>query len=71
MKDKEKELELLKQLPAQRRIELLEEKVADLENLLGQIWEQASIINHIADNIQKAIAPDESDLFKSGSSKLK
>lgn len=71
MKDKEKELELLKQLPAQRRIELLEDRVADLENLLGQIWEQASIINHIANNIQKAIAPDESDLFKLGSSKLK
>lgn len=68
MGDKEKELELLKQLPAQRRIELLEDRVADLESLLGQSWEQASIINHIADNIQKAIAPDESDLFKSGSS---
>lgn len=34
MEDMKKELELLKQLPVQRRIELLEEKVLDLEYLM-------------------------------------
>lgn len=34
MEDNKKELELLRQLPVQRRIELLEEKVWDLECLM-------------------------------------
>lgn len=39
MEKQDKELELLKQLPAQKRIELLEEKVMDLENLVEQFRE--------------------------------
>lgn len=34
---KRKERALLKQLPAQRRIELLEDRVIDLENLIKEI----------------------------------
>ncbi|MDY5480854.1 MAG: hypothetical protein SPG03_00440 [Veillonella caviae] len=34
---KRKEMALLKQLPAQRRIELLEDRVIDLENLIKEI----------------------------------
>ncbi|WP_288760553.1 hypothetical protein [uncultured Veillonella sp.] len=37
MDGNKKELELLKQLSAQRRIELLEAKVSDLENLLSEV----------------------------------
>lgn len=36
MEDTKKELEMLKQLPVQKRIEFLEEKVSDLESLVEQ-----------------------------------
>lgn len=39
MEDKVKELEMLKQFPEQKRIEILEEKVFDLENLVQQFQE--------------------------------
>lgn len=39
MEKQDNELELLKQLPDQKRIELLEQKVMDLENLVEQFRE--------------------------------
>lgn len=53
MIDKEKELELLKKLPAHRRIELLEEKVSDLENLLMEIWNIFKLFNISNTDIDK------------------
>lgn len=43
--DTKKELELLKQLPTQKRLEILEEKVADLENLIEKYNEIVKLVN--------------------------
>lgn len=50
---KKKELALLKQLPAQRRIELLEDRVIDLENLIEDFYRALKELEKIEVLIQE------------------
>lgn len=49
MVKQEKELDMLKQLPVQKRIEILEEKVSDIELLVEQFRQ---VIQYLRDKYQ-------------------